>query len=95
MSRENVQIVEMLLEKFKAGDHDVFEHYDPEIEWDATRGGDHVSDVASLYHGHDGVRAYWAAWLAAWQSRLTNSITSSGTRGIAWSGSMGVPLRPE
>ena len=56
----------MLLEKFKAGDHDVFEHYDPEIEWDARRAGD-LSDIASLYHGHDGVRAYWAAWLAAWQ----------------------------
>ncbi len=57
----------MLLEKFRAGDHDVFEHYDPEIVWDATRGGDHVSDIARVYRGHDGVRAYWGAWLAAWQ----------------------------
>ncbi len=67
MSLENIQIVEMLLEKFKAGDHDVFEHYDPEIEWDATRSGDHVPEIAGVYHGHEGVRAYWGTWLAAWQ----------------------------
>lgn len=67
MSRENFQLVEMLLEKFKAGDHEIFEHYHPEIEWDATRGGDFVSDLAGVYHGHDGVRRYWTSWLSAWQ----------------------------
>ena len=67
MPSENVALVKSLLDRFRAGDHDVFEHYDPEIEWDATRGGDFVSDIAGLYHGHDGVRAYWSAWLAAWQ----------------------------
>ena len=35
-------IVEMLIEMFKAGDHDVFEHYDEAIEWDTTRGVEHV-----------------------------------------------------
>jgi ketosteroid isomerase-like protein len=67
VSRENVLIVEMLLERFKAGDHDIFEHYHPEIEWDATRGWDFVSDLTGIYHGHDGVRRYWATWLCAWQ----------------------------
>ena len=57
----------MLLERFKAGDHDVFEHYDPEIVWDATRGGEFVTDLASVYHGHGGVRAYWSSWLSAWR----------------------------
>jgi len=67
MSQENVAIVAMLLEKFRAGDHDVFEHYDPAIEWDATRGGDHVIEISNVYRGHEGVRAYWRAWLGAWQ----------------------------
>ncbi len=67
MSQENVAIVEMLLEKFRAGDHDVFEYYDDAIEWDATRGAEHVAEIANLYRGHEGVRAYWRAWLAAWQ----------------------------
>ena len=60
-------IVAMLLDKFKAGEHDVFEHYDPAIEWDATHGWRHVPDIANVYRGHDGVREYWRSWLAAWQ----------------------------
>lgn len=60
-------MVRMLLERFRAGDHDVFEHYDTAIEWDATRGGDHVIEIANLYRGHEGVRAYWRAWLTAWE----------------------------
>jgi ketosteroid isomerase-like protein len=67
MSQENVEIVRMLLDKFRAGEYDVFEHYHPEIEWDATRGAQHVPEIANRYHGHAGVRAYWRAWLAAWQ----------------------------
>ena len=67
MSQENVEIVDMLLAKFRAGDLDVFAYYDPEIEWDATRGGDFVSDIAYLYRGHEGVREYWRTWLAAWE----------------------------
>lgn len=71
MSQENVATVEMLLDRFRAGDHDVFEHYDPEIEWDATRGADHVQDIAKLYRGHEGVRAYWREWLTAWEPMRT------------------------
>ena len=67
MSQHNVAIVEILIDKFRAGDHDVFEYYDASIEWDATRGGDHISDIANLYRGHDGVRAYWRAWMSAWE----------------------------
>jgi ketosteroid isomerase-like protein len=31
------------------------------------RGGDFVSDLAGVYHGHDGVRRYWTTGLSAWQ----------------------------
>jgi ketosteroid isomerase-like protein len=67
MSREDVAIVEMLLNRFRAGDHDVFEHYDAAIEWDATRGAEHGGGLARLYRGHEGVRTYWREWLSAWQ----------------------------
>lgn len=26
-----------------------------------------MSDLAGVYHGHDGVRRYWTTWLSAWQ----------------------------
>lgn len=61
-----MEIVRMLLDKFRAADYDVFDHLDTAIEWDATRGGDHVPEIANLYRGHDGVRAYWREWLEAW-----------------------------
>ena len=68
MSEENVALVRMLIEKFKAGDHEgVFQYYDERIEWDATRGVAHVPDLAAVYHGHDGVRAYWRTWMSAWE----------------------------
>lgn len=57
----------MLLDKFRAGDHDVFEHYDPEIEWDGTRSGGVVPELAKVLRGHEGVREYWRTWLSAWQ----------------------------
>jgi ketosteroid isomerase-like protein len=67
VSDDNVAIVKVLLDKFRAGDHDVFEHYDPAIEWDARRSGEHVPAIANLYRRHEGVRAYWREWLTAWQ----------------------------
>jgi ketosteroid isomerase-like protein len=27
---------------------------------------DTYPDIAGIYHGHDGVRAYWRNWLSAW-----------------------------
>jgi ketosteroid isomerase-like protein len=38
----------------------------PEIEWDASRCAKVIPDVAELYRGHDGVRAYWRQFLTAW-----------------------------
>ena len=67
MSEENLAIVRTLLDRFKVGDSDVFEYYDTDIEWDARRGSEHVPDIANLYRGHEGVRAYWRAWLTAWR----------------------------
>ena len=66
MSQENVEIVRGLQEAFARGDNDTpFSVYDPEIEWDMTRLP--LPGEESVYHGHDGVRRYWRAWLEAWE----------------------------
>jgi ketosteroid isomerase-like protein len=31
-------------------------------------GGCNGVDTAGIYHGHDGVRAYWRRWFSAWES---------------------------
>jgi ketosteroid isomerase-like protein len=63
MSRANVEIVRELLDAFARRDHErVFDFYDPEIEWDASNAAELNADLASVYHGHDGVRAYWRLW---------------------------------
>ena len=72
MSQENVDLVRRLLEMFARREHEaVFEFYDADIEWDATNPGEGatsgLSDLGGIYHGHDGVRAYWRRWLQAWK----------------------------
>jgi ketosteroid isomerase-like protein len=67
MSQENVEIVLELAEGFQRREHErAFEFYDPEIEWDASGLAELLPDIAGVYHGHDGVRAYWRNWLSAW-----------------------------
>ena len=68
MSQANVEIVRNLLEWFQHRDHErAFEFYDPEIEWDTRRIVQGPSlDLSGVFHGHEGVRAYWRQWLSAW-----------------------------
>jgi hypothetical protein len=69
MSEENLEIVRELFDAFARRDHEAaFEYYDADIEWDASRAADGgASDVAGVYHGHEGVRKYWRRWLSAWE----------------------------
>lgn len=68
MSQENVEIVEGFVEAFRSRDHErPFAFYDPKIEWDATELAEVIPDLAGIYHGHDGVRAFWRRWLSAWK----------------------------
>src|SRR5436305_3800 len=68
MSQENVEIVRCLMEGFARRDHErAFELSDPEIELDASKAEEVNSDIAGVYHGHDGVRDYWRGWLSAWR----------------------------
>jgi ketosteroid isomerase-like protein len=69
MSQENVEIVRTLFDAFARRDHEAaFAHYDADIEWDTSRVREGADvDTAGVYHGHDGVRAYWRRWLSAWE----------------------------
>src|SRR5687767_6680280 len=65
MSEENVEIVRGLAEAFQQRQHErAFEIYDPDIEWDASNTPSGAAE--GIYHGHEGVRAFWRHWLSAW-----------------------------
>jgi len=67
MSQENVEVVRTLAEGFQRRQHEqAFDLYDPEIEWDSSRMAERQPDNAGVYHGHEGVRAFWRDWLSAW-----------------------------
>ena len=75
MSQENVEIVRAVVALYEkpegiallaSGELD-FSAVDPDIEWDASRLAEMIPDLAEVYRGHDGVRAYWRRWLEAWK----------------------------
>ncbi len=61
-----MEIVRTLAEGFQRRQHEqAFQLYDAEVEWDASRmAGRNMA--AGVYHGHEGVRAFWRDWLSAW-----------------------------
>jgi ketosteroid isomerase-like protein len=69
MSEENVEIVRGIIDAHERGDfYPVFAKYDPEIEWHIDRVTTTLaSDLDPVYYGHDGIRAFWRAWFAAWE----------------------------
>ena len=69
MSRENVETVRRVIDAHDRGDFtSVFAAYDPSIEWRLAPGWAIASDFEPVYHGHEGVRAFWRAWFAAWET---------------------------
>jgi ketosteroid isomerase-like protein len=74
VSEEDVQIVRATLEAYQNpdmmamlanGELDL-QLVDPDVEWDASLLTEMVPDLAGVYRGHDGVRAYWRRWFEAW-----------------------------
>ena len=69
MSQENVDLVRRVIEAHDRGDFaSVFGSYDSGIEWHVVRVVVGGSDFEPVYHGHEGVRAFWRQWFAAWET---------------------------
>jgi ketosteroid isomerase-like protein len=68
MSQENVEVVRRVIEAHDRGDFaTVLAAYDPGIEWHLARALAGF-DFEPVYHGHEGVRAFWRQWFAAWET---------------------------
>src|ERR1044072_9876569 len=73
MSQENVEIVRRVYEAAARGDTEtVLELYDPDVEWDSYRSPVGTLMGRGLYHGHDGLRAFFREYYDAWE-RLEDS----------------------
>ncbi len=60
MPRENVEVVRQLFDAVARRDAEaVLTFYDPEVEWDHTRGPAPALMGASVHHGHEGVRRWF------------------------------------
>ncbi len=70
MSAENLDIVRRVYEAVERRDTaSVLELYDPDVEWDASRGtvpGDLTGE--SVYRGHEGLRSWFRQWYEAWDN---------------------------
>jgi ketosteroid isomerase-like protein len=74
VSRENVEAVRAVLTAYQdpgtvrllADEETDLSWVDPQIEWDGSRLTDMIPDLAEVFHGHEGVRAYWGRWMDAW-----------------------------
>ena len=65
MSEENLALVREVTELFQRRQHDrALEYYDEDVVFDASKSP--VPLVAGVYHGRQGVQAYWREWLSAW-----------------------------
>jgi ketosteroid isomerase-like protein len=68
MSQENVDLVRTLTEAWQRREQErTLDYVDPDVEWDSTRVAEVIPDMAGIFRGYDGVRAYWRRWLSAWR----------------------------
>jgi ketosteroid isomerase-like protein len=59
MSQEEVEKFRNALESFNRGDiQAALKDMDPKVEWRTPQ----ILPDAQTYHGHDGVKAWWAMW---------------------------------
>jgi ketosteroid isomerase-like protein len=69
MSRENVEVVRRVFDAEARRDAaTALTLYDPEVEFDTSRGT--FADLAGrrLYYGHEGLRTWFRDWYEAWEN---------------------------
>ena len=60
MSQENVEVVRRIYDAVARGDSEtVLSLYDPDIEWDMSRGAFGAIGGGRVYRGHDGLRSFF------------------------------------
>jgi ketosteroid isomerase-like protein len=68
MSQENVEIIRRMYDAAAHRDSDaVLALYDPEVEVDMSHAPCRDLVGQRLYHGHDGLRAFYREWNGAWE----------------------------
>ena len=110
MAQENVELVKALVAGLQnseamallaSGELDL-DLFDPEVEWDASRLEEMIPDLAGVYHGHEGVREYWARWFEAWRDLefAVDDIRDSGDEVVVlirdqrqWGRHSGIPTQ--
>jgi ketosteroid isomerase-like protein len=76
MSQENVEVVQRVFDAVGQGDAaTVLALYDPEVEWDYSRGPFRDLFGRDVYHGHEGIRRFFREFQApeTWES-LENDL---------------------
>jgi ketosteroid isomerase-like protein len=59
MTQRDVDVILAAYEAFNNGDPDAAMHaFDPDIEWNVPP----ILPDAQVYHGHEGVKQFWATW---------------------------------
>lgn len=104
-AEDRVATVRAMFEELeRPGSALTFSVFDDEVTWDARALP--TLDSARVFHGHDGVRSFWRAWLEAWETIGGLFVEgprycASGNQVVAWwvsrltgKGS-GVPVRQE
>jgi len=67
MPQTNVEVVRAAWEAWERRDmRALFRLYDPDIVWDQTHAD--TSELTTEYHGHDGVRRFFRAWMDPFES---------------------------
>ena len=75
MSQENVEVVMSLYGAVQRQDYEgPFDVLAEDVVWDMTGFG--LPDLARIYHGHEGIREFWRAWLAAWEMIEFKTLTA-------------------
>ncbi len=69
MSRENVEVVRRVYDAVARRDSGtVFALYDPEVEWDMSRGAwRELDEAGAIHHGHEGLRDWFRKQYEVWE----------------------------